>query len=233
MSAGLLAALAIFASSGVARAACDATICGVSPCTITGTHDIDAGCTLDFSGKAVTVAQSAVLRNRGGSGGFVIQAASLVLNGTIRFPNGTIRIYLDGDMSMPTATSVIDASDSKPESEGDVEIYAGGNVTVNRILTSGGDYGGIIQVYGKNVVVSGTLQASANAYGGDIWIDAEQDVTISGTVTVSATGTAVGDAGRIGIEPAGKLRTTSSAALRAVGVNGGSGGDIYGFTGTR
>ena len=75
------------------------------------------------------------------------------------------------------STSVIDTSATTPDSSGTVEVYAGGTVSVNRILTSGVGYGGDIELYGKNVLVTGTVQASADGMGGDVWIDAEQDIT--------------------------------------------------------
>ena len=61
----IIIAVALILSASAQRATaleCDpAKLCPTSPCTITGTHQLENDCTLDFTGMDVTIAPNAAL----------------------------------------------------------------------------------------------------------------------------------------------------------------------------
>jgi hypothetical protein len=236
----LVAMTVVLLGAARAGAECNTSICATATCTIKNTHDLDPGCELDFTGKAVTIDGTATLRTTNGNF-FTIRAKSLVMNGTLKAPNGEITIIADGDFSMIAGGSLIDTSSGNDQEWGTVDITAGGTATLRKIVTNGVGYGGDLTVEAGTVVVNGPVQADGASHaasgltgeGGYVWLIGDLtsttpgDVDVTGTISASGVGSDMGDGGTIDLRPDGDLHLVSGSLLRSTGVNGGSGGDLW------
>jgi hypothetical protein len=216
-----------------AWAACTTSICVGDPCTITGTHTIDHACQLMFADQAVTIAPGAVLDTAPVSW-IAIHAKSLTVAGRIRSPGGTLNVSVDEDLAIP-ASGVVDMSTNALGS-GDVDLYAGGSITLAGTITTTSDgYGGYLNIQAEDdIVVTGTIDGDGDdagpddyTIGADVYLDAGGQIRMDGTIDANARGNTPGDGGIVDLWTwLGDLRIGPTATVRANGVDGGSGGTI-------
>jgi len=118
-------------------------------------------------------------------------------------------------------------------SGGIINVQTGGNLTLSgSVLAQGGTgldgLGGEISIQvGGTASETGTVRADG-AEAGDIEIDANGDITASGTYNAGASGTSTGDGGSVTMIGSGNTTMNGTIALDATGdsVNGGGdGGD--------
>jgi len=242
-SAALVAVLLLLRSAdGLAE--CATTICAGDPCTITGTHVLDAGCVLDFQNKTVTIAGSAVLKAATAGGDFTIQAGNLTVQGLLQAPGGdsavypTIGIAVTGDFKTASANNspgTIDVKANGPATAGSIDISADGNVTIagKDISADGGTAadGGTISISGASITTTGTIHANSvnGGTGGDITLSAsDADIVVGGNITANGGGSGA-NGGTITVGSEFDLvpgTITVTARLQADGTQGGSGNTI-------
>ena len=215
-------AVVLFVGARPVLGECTDSICAGNPCTISGTHVLDSGCILAFAGKTVTLAQNAVLSG----GSFTMVARDVILKGKVNTPNSSVNFYVDNTFDMRLGSQINTASTNIGE-WGEVDIRAGGAVTLRRIVADGGNYGGDIYVSGGSIAAKSILQAQGAGDGGFIWLEADSDITIENAVSASATGTEIGDGGEVDIYPGRDLRITGAGAVRANAVAGGRAGTLW------
>ena len=88
----LPAATLVLALTGQAQAACDPNICvgSSTACTITGTHTIDSGCTLNFGSKDVTLIGT--LQGDNNAACYTVQADDFIVRGTLRARGSCVNV---------------------------------------------------------------------------------------------------------------------------------------------
>jgi hypothetical protein len=123
---------------------CDADkLCPTDPCTISGRHFLDSGCSLDFGTKDVTVGPDAALvwlPPRAGEGptGGSIGARSFTLRGRITAANADFFVFVDQDLIVerqatppgPPRGGEIDIRGSARFTDCSLEIDANGSVVL-------------------------------------------------------------------------------------------------------
>ncbi|MFI5365072.1 MAG: hypothetical protein ACHQ4J_05570, partial [Candidatus Binatia bacterium] len=232
-------------AAAAAHAACSTSICvgSSSACTISGSNTIDAGCTLDFGTKNVTVASGATLNgDNNGNNCYTIKANNLTLDGTLRAHSGCIIVTITGNfLSEINGSGVgtvdvsnVDDSDAAPE----FELTASGSVTLNgtKIDATGAsdNAGGDIAITGTTVTGASTLRADGGTGGGSGGSITVTTTTATNgayniylTGTISADGTSPLNGGTISLDAMGGLTVgTSSKGLQARGFGGDFGGEI-------
>jgi cysteine-rich repeat protein len=164
------AVLLLSGFAATVRAECNPSICSGSPCTVSGTHVIDNGCVLDWSAKAVTIANNTVLRTNGNCNippdgdcpSFTIRAAQLTHRGRLAAEGGVLTIEVLGAFATENAGGqhgviVLDAP-TPDDSGGLLDLRVAGALTIGTSVTALGD--GELDLEGCNVTVAGTLDAA-------------------------------------------------------------------------
>lgn len=220
----LTAFLAPFVSASRAAAGCStATLCPAYPCEITGTHEIDSGCVLDFAGD-VTI--RGALKSPSEGGGFTVRTpGDLVLDtGVLRSLGAdfgsSISIEAGGIFRMLGAFARVETS-SLPGAL-DISITASEvDARAGRIAADGGasaecgESGGIA-ITASGPIFLGTIvsaEAGAQCGGGDIDIDGAS-IVLARPIDSSGGGYA----GDISLTArSGDILLESAAALRSRG----------------
>ena len=204
----------------VARALeCDPGICAGNPCTISGGHPLTQSCTLDFSGKDVTIAPDGSLSAPVSDSDIRILARNLTVHGSITAVGAFLDITVEQNLAtlQSSGPGIIKVRRGTGFSFGYLSITAGGDVTVaGRKMAAGGDDSGLV-INGANVQIdtaviaisfrgevaeidigatgsittTGRIRAvTRNLYGiGAIGINAEGDITIDGPLEATRNGT--------------------------------------------
>jgi cysteine-rich repeat protein len=176
--------IALLAARG-ARAECDlALLCGAAddPCTVHGTHELDAGCTLDFGTRAVVV--TGTLKSAVDGGSFAIRSGAFTLDG------GALRAHgpsgAAGGIITITATGPFVLEPSGPIVEAD---GANGGGIVNVVASA-------IDLRAGTITVDGTAGA---ATGGAVLLTATGAVTIDATLSAQGRGSADSGGGIVNV----------------------------------
>lgn len=172
------AVLVLLATATPARAllVCEASdfTCPPAPatCIITGSHDVEPGCVLDFGTRNVQINGTWTASQIGGS--FTVQAANLTLNG------GKLRSPGDPD-----------------DSGGDITVVASGAFVMQgsgpQVLTSGNGGGGLIDVTAASISIQEGAVLAEGGSGEENCGDAGNIslVATSGPVLISGSATTV------------------------------------------
>lgn len=194
----LVGSMLVIAAAREAHAACNTAICvgGATACTISGTNTIDDDCTLNWSGKDVTLASGASLKTAADGQNFAIVTDDFDVSGTIQSRGAPLA----------TPLTITTAGYLNVHSTGKIDVSRGGHATV--------DSTGAVQFDGTEFNADG---GGSNADAGSITISS--DGAVSTTGAIHATGSGGGFGGRIDIES-----TTSTLSIgAAVTANGASG----------
>lgn len=182
---------------------CDPSICVGNPCTISGVHLLSDECSLDFTGKEVTV--TGTLRSAVDGGIFFISAAKLVLQGTLEtLGGGTLEVDVDGDFSVVSVN----------QSPARINVNASGFLT---IIT-----GGSVNL-GSNAYISAL--GTDNLFGGDVIIMAGGDITTTLSSSMVVDGGQGGDGGAAALLADGNITLGGDITANGEG-QGASGGFI-------
>lgn len=206
-SFAVLIAIGWIAASTPALATEAGDLCSGDPCTISGTHTIDAGSVLDFGGAAVILSGSAKLTiGPASEAGLVTRPA--------RFNAGSFDVQagaeLDGDGSLSDFT--FDAS------AGDISFAAGSEIDV-----SDNAAGALNLIATGNVNFAGTYKGSAgglDSQGGIFSVTAGAAATISGPISANASGSG-GAGGEISIYADGDINFSSEVTTKGSDFGGG------------
>ncbi len=236
-TASWLAALLAGGQMVIAAVAVQATtvqdLCGnADPCVVDSEVDVEDGSVLDLGGRALNVAADGVLSF--GSGELTINAGAVTieLGGLIsgRGTPSTSGGILTVNAESINVAGTIDTSGA----EGQIRLTATGNIDVSGELKcrslSRDQNGGAVTLDGAAVAISGEIDGiggTEDAFGADVEVMATGDITVSGSILMSASngGTLALDAG-IG-QGAGNVIVTSAAILDVEGnAQGGLGGAI-------
>jgi hypothetical protein len=214
--------------------------CGASgPCTISRTHTVENGCTLDFGTRAVTLTG----RLNVGSRSATLRAGSLTISASgFIDANGASPGARGGTFIVETATFFSAQQSSRFEADGAVAggailVRAGGSITIggrllseNRGTTAAG---GLIDLRaGGDITVASTSAVRARGGadsdgGGEIDLTANGNILVRTKLDVSAL-----DGGFVELRAGGTV--TLSEADASGGGDAGSGGciDVVGGAGT-
>jgi hypothetical protein len=181
-------------------------------CQISKTFTVQDGCTLDFEQRNLVIGPSGRLIVR--TGAMTIRAGSLVIN-----PGG----LLDGRGTRATATG------------GTIRVSTAGTVLINgpngAIDVSADDGGGTIVIEATgSVTIGGRLRAVGNirtGIGGEIVVRSEDDISVTTSSQVTATGAREGGIGGT-IDLSARGRVLIAALLD---VDGSDGGELNLFSG--
>jgi hypothetical protein len=155
-----LVAVAVLARSAAQALECDPGICTGDPCTIEGTHRLEADCYLDFGSTDVTLGPTARLIATQPENRTVIFAGKLTIRGTITII-GELYLFIEGDVTTAQAPGrgVVRVRRDPSIYQSRIHIDADGDVVLGgrRVSAAGGD--GVISVSGRNVTVGSRLIA--------------------------------------------------------------------------
>jgi hypothetical protein len=223
MAAGVWLAAVTGASAG-----CDAgALCAAGPCTITGTHQVDEACVLDFDAIGVTALTVAGTLEAAAGAGFTVKAARLDGAGTLRAPSGRVTVQT----TEPTgALDFAGTVDVRPG--GAAILYGAGPVTLDGEVTADGTTGphaGTIEISGTSVTLDGGVYANGgtNGRGGRLTVTSRTGAvtaTAGSALSASGGGTAA-DAGTIEIRAGTTLELQGSVLAEGGGT--GDGGTIH------
>jgi hypothetical protein len=228
--AGFLALSFVLLVQTGAQAACDSSICGASPCTISGTHTIDSGCVLDFGTKDVILAGT--LQGDSNASCYSILADDFTVNGTLRARSSCIEVTLTGTFTttvVSNSAAIVDVRSADDFGDG-VTVEAASIVLngKNVIATgSNGNDGGSIVMTSTSGSVSGSSPIEANGLGGgsggEVSITSEGDINLTGGISANGVGEfAFG--GAITLDAGGSV--TTDGTVQAQGSQGGDGGSV-------
>jgi filamentous hemagglutinin len=212
--------------------ACPSGFSGVC-CTISGTHLLDNGCSLNFGTQTVTVAGSLKAATNGGS--FSVNAANIVVQGLLEAPGGsigvspTMNLTVTGQFKTEGSGRINLQAANPSTTDGTLHITAGGSISLQggEVSADGGtqDCGGTIAITGASITTtSSTIHANASGEGdgGDITLVATSgNVSIGGAINSDSSGDS-GTGGDITISASGNI--TVNAQIQANGTQGGCGG---------
>jgi cysteine-rich repeat protein len=220
-----------------ARATSPGELCAGDPCVVSGAHTVDAGSMLDFEGRDLVLAPSAVLSIGPGpdlrlawftAGSVTLQPGARILGGgehatvVLVATAGNVELLASG-----TTRSRIDVSSTF---RGEIALGASGGVVVAGLLdasgTAGGDGGTIaIRANGGDVSVAETIDArglGGSNTGGSVSIEATGSITLA---DVDASGGNFFGGGSISLASGGDI--SLGGALDAdAGPPDGEGGSI-------
>jgi cysteine-rich repeat protein len=180
------------ATSG-ARAACNPAICAGTTCTISGTHNLDPDCVLDFTGKNVTIGSGAVLQTADYET-FTIIATNLVHRGLLRARGGEIYLQSFGSFTTQDVggqAGRINLNGPDVDEGGYLEVVAAGAVTIGSNVTATGGAGSF-WVEGCAVTLAGTLDVSGGSNDGVIEITYHGSLTAQSGAILAGTDVADG-----------------------------------------
>lgn len=206
---------------GALAAECSSEICAGNPCTITGHHELEPNCSLDFSATDVTIADDAVLQVTG-DGATQITARNLTLRGAIqadKTARSEIVINVAGKFATPArARGELKAGDNDSREGGPIRLTAGGEVDLQGLADLSNTPGGQFFIVGRQVVVNqaivtqgpGRVDIRATAgpiavhkpidvsgterhQGGSIFLLATGDVTVAAPLLLKAPATSSGN----------------------------------------
>ncbi len=206
---GRILALAVLAAflPVSAGAVCDPAICvgDTVACSITGTHVVDDGCTLDFGGRNVTVTSAGVVQSASPGASFGIRAHDLLVQGILQAPGSSagdpsIDVMLAGSLrteSIANSPGTIDVTETDATGAGWLRVVASGDVTLagKDVTADGGPSldGGVIEITAASIRVVGPVHANAassgEGSGGEIILIAlDGELTIQGAVAANGAG---------------------------------------------
>jgi hypothetical protein len=220
----MLLTLAFFSIAEHARAACNTSICGTSPCTISGNHTIDSGCVLDFGTKDVIL--TGTLNGDNNAACYTILANSLTVRGTLRARSSCINVDVDGNFKTEVVSSsaaLVDVRNANSTGDG-VFITCGSATLEGNDINADADNSQVVPYFpAGDIVITCTgdilgdggpfhANASGGDDGGDITITSSGgeidlasafevhgggDFSFGGDITITASGDAtVGDSGQ-------------------------------------
>jgi hypothetical protein len=238
----LVLATALLAAPRAATAACDPTICGTSPCTITGTTTLDSGCDLDFGSKDVIL--TGTLQGDNNADCYYIKAHDLTVRGTLRARGSCIVVELTGTFKTEIVSSSAARVDTRDvDSGGDGTFITAASIVLNgrdiNADSATGYFGGEITLNATSGSITGSggsqalhANGSGGADGGTITVIADaSSINLPGSMEVNGGG-ASGYGGTVYIEAATSV--TLGGALQAHGGVDGDGGtiEVYAHDGT-
>ena len=192
------------------HAACNNLGCTQSTCTITGTNYVDNSCVIPWDGKTVTIDRSGKLLTAANGQSFTINAAALIVRGTLQAQGGTLTVNTTSPGPTSFRTEVVNNSPGK------IDVRNGGKL---RIIAAGP-----VELYGQDVNADGGTAGT----GGAMWVSGSAISTIS---PVHADGTSGGDGGYMELNATGDISIGGLTTVNGQGpVNGASpatGGAIY------
>ena len=174
------------------------------PCEVRGTHELDDGCDLDFTGREVVVIGT--ITNVAPGGGFILRSGAFTVDGGVLRARGapgippdpgTILIFADGPFVMDPSSPLIDADG--PDVGGivrvtatSIELRAGSTITADG--TAGAATGGAIVLtstgpapVGLDGAITVKGRGGGDSSGGFIGIEGES-LTVHATINASGNG---------------------------------------------
>jgi len=185
-------------SDVVARAdECDAdALCAASPCTIAGRHALGESCTLDFSGKDVTIAPDGRIVSRHPFDEITIHARNLTVRGAIDVVGATLTIEVERDLNVESGGGLggrlydrvaTQTENGTPvQSDSGIYVTAGGGARLDGdlVLVSGGT--GTLRVDAGEIEVGSRVavhQHAENAQSGVFLTAAQGAIRTRGRIT--------------------------------------------------
>jgi len=146
---------------------CDPGICQGNPCTIATSHQLEPDCTLDFSGKDVTIGPNSRLAS-GTSGSLSIKARNLTVLGTIQFVNGWLNIDVDQDFRTgrtPGQGTISGLPSRDINTSSNIQISAGGDVILagSTVFAAGSEAS--LLIYGNDVAIGSSIDIEGGPSG--------------------------------------------------------------------
>jgi len=203
----VLVVLSVAVLGGVAGALeCNPGICQGNPCTIAGSHQLEPGCTLDFTGKDVTLAPNALLvfHTSYGDAGELL-SGNLTVRGGIDAPEGGfLSVFADGNFDMERPAKITAAGHPSQycsvACDAEVDIFANGSVTLDGSIISVTASDPTVRIEGADVTTSTRINlVSPAALGGE---DAILELTADeGAITVTKKPITIKASGQISVFP--------------------------------
>lgn len=227
---------AAFAVLVFARAAAGTTVddlcpAGIDPCTITASHPITPGSSLDFGDRAVILKAGKNLDV--GADVMLIKARSLLLEPNARLLGaaGFVNVTTTGAIELQASGSTVSKINvSDVDGGGSIDLEAGGAVTLAGTLTAKSndtqsDGGDIFVQAGGDVLVTAAMNAKggSDAGGGNVTIFSGGTITVTQPIDVSA---GEFDGGEVDLEAQGDVTLQANADIDI------SGGSLSGFGGS-
>ncbi len=215
-------AFSMFDLSPALAGECSSEICAGDPCVITGYHELEPNCSLDFSDRDVTIADAAVVQVTG-DGAARIMARNLTLRGTIQTDGvASSEIFIDvaGKFTTPAgAKGEIKAGDRDSLAGGPIRLTAGGEVELQGSAEFSNAPGGQFFIVGRHVTVN---QPIVTQGPGRVDIRATAGpITVSKPIDVSGTSPRQG--GSIFLLATGNVTVAAPLLLKAPAASSGNG----------
>lgn len=209
-----LVSLSVPNPNAVLAAECSPDICVGNPCTITGHHELEPNCSLDFSNQDVMIADDAVLQVTG-DGATQIAAQNLTLRGAIQADTtagSEIVVNVAGKFTTPAgARGEFKAGDNDSRAGGPIRLTAGGEVDLQGSAEFSNTPGGQFFIVGRQVTVN---QAIVTQGPGRVDIRASAGpIAIHKPIDVSGTGQRQG--GSIFLLATGDVTVAAPLLLKA------------------
>jgi hypothetical protein len=183
----------------LARAAraleCDPSICQGNPCTIEGSHALEDGCFLEFSGVDVTIGPSALMTwpERGSAGG--ISGRSLTIRGSLVARGGFIELDAEEDLvtARSPGTGMLAVADAAANQNSNAPgaylfLYAGtsgaGSVTLGGSIVSLSGHDLNLYVEAPSIKIDSPLKAAGVSEAGGEFNEIDLIAT-DGGITIS------------------------------------------------
>lgn len=219
------------------HAECTTSICGTSPCTVTGTHTMDDGCVLDFGTKDVIL--TGTLQGDNNTNCFYILAHDFTLRGTLRAHGSCVVAQVTGTFK----TEIVSNSAARIDTRDADDPFDGATIEAASVVLNGRDInadgatgsdGGAISVTATNGSVTGSgssvslhATGAGGGWGGSIEVFSDtSSINLPASFDASGGGTfAFG--GSIFMEAATSVTVgTSTRSIEAQGAGDGDGGSI-------
>lgn len=199
------------------------------PCVVASAVSVSSGSVLDFGGRTLHVTGSGSLRAEAGTLEIragelrVDRGGSVQVRGTSSRPGGELRLLVAGDAGVEGTLDVSGNPGGKLHVEATGAVVVGGNLRADSL--AGDADGGELRVLAGSFSLGGSCSArggGAEGFGGDVQIEADGPVIVSGGVDTSGA-----EGGRISVRSGGSVSLQAGAAITADATSaGGFGGEV-------